>query len=167
MLTPRKLPEEVCNLLNSRLYDEYDAHYTYRAASNWLQNKGFVKAAEYFAKEAQDELEHAQILQKYIVDWNDMPKLMPVENVPSDFRSLIEIIEKAYEKETNLYDLYIETAKEVFEMNELGTYQFLQQFIEIQNNSVIEYSDMFNVLEDVDVTDKYKLLKLEEFLFGE
>ena len=167
MLKPRQLPEEVCNLLKERLYNEYDAHYTYRAVSNWLQNKGFSKASAYFAKEAEDELKHAEILQKYIVDWNDTPTLPTIQNIPTEFKNLVDVIEIAYKKETELYDLYIETAKEIFDMNELGSYQFLQQFIQIQNDSVIEFSDMFNLLEGVNTEDKFQLLKLEEDLFGE
>lgn len=66
-----------------------------------------------------------------------------------------------------LYDLYIESAKDIFDMNELGTFQFLQQFIQIQNDSVIEYSDMLNLLEGVNTDDKFQLLKLEEEIFGE
>lgn len=98
MLKPRKLNEEVCTILKERLYNEYDAHYTYRAASNWMRGKGFVKAAQFFEQEANTELEHAKILQGYIVDWNDLTELPVIKDTPKDFPNFISIIEAGYKK---------------------------------------------------------------------
>ena len=70
VLKPKTLPENIISALNDRLGDEYTAHYFYRGAANWCQGVAYTKAAAFFAKEAAAELEHAEKIQKYIVDWN-------------------------------------------------------------------------------------------------
>ena len=65
MKTPESLPENIVALLLPRLSDEFTAYYTYRAASNWCKNVGFMVAAEYFAKESADELSHAKRIEDF------------------------------------------------------------------------------------------------------
>ena len=48
MIKPNKLPKEVVNALTPRICDEHKAFYFYKAASNWCNEKGYLKAAKYF-----------------------------------------------------------------------------------------------------------------------
>lgn len=163
-MKPHSLDKGVVDLLAPRHLDEMDAFYFYRAASNWCQGVGYFKAAEFFAAESQDELEHAGKIEKYLVDWNITVPLPSVPKPQVDFSGLLEILEEAYKIEYDLYEAYEETSKKLFNMD-LCTFDFLQQFRLIQTKSVAEYSDKLNLLEDVDSKDKFKLLLLEEKLF--
>ena len=164
MIKPEKLSSEVVSLLQKRLVDEYNAFYLYRNATNWCQNAGFFKAAKFFKEESDDELLHAKKIEDYIVDWNVNPALPSIPS-PQNFKSLGQIIEEAYKIEYDLYEKYEETSAKVFKLNELCTFDLLQFFRTTQNKSVAEYSDKLNVLEGVDVNDKFKMLLLEETLF--
>ena len=42
-ITPNSLPEEIINMFNERLGDEYAAHYFYRNAANWCKNINYKK----------------------------------------------------------------------------------------------------------------------------
>lgn len=163
-MKPHSLDKGVVDLLAPRHLDEMDAFYFYRAASNWCQGVGYFKAAEFFAAESQDELEHAGKIEKYLVDWNITVPLPTVPRPQVEFSGLLEILEEAYKIEYDLYEAYEETSKKLFNMD-LCTFDFLQQFRLIQTKSVAEYSDKLNLLEDVDGKDKFKLLLLEEKLF--
>jgi ferritin len=163
-MKPHSLDKGVVDLLAPRHLDEMDAFYFYRAASNWCQGVGYFKAAEFFAAESQDELEHAGKIEKYLVDWNITVPLPSVPKPQVDFSGLLEVLEEAYKIEYDLYEAYEETSKKLFNMD-LCTFDFLQQFRLIQTKSVAEYSDKLNLLEDVDGKDKFKLLLLEEKLF--
>lgn len=163
-MKPYSLDKGVVDLLAPRHLDEMDAFYFYRAASNWCQGVGYFKAAEFFATESQDELEHAGKIEKYLVDWNITVPLPSVPKPQVEFSGLLEILEEAYKIEYDLYEAYEETSKKLFNMD-LCTFDFLQQFRLIQTKSVAEYSDKLNLLEDVDGKDKFKLLLLEEKLF--
>lgn len=163
-MKPHSLDKGVVDLLAPRHLDEMDAFYFYRAASNWCQGVGYFKAAEFFAAESQDELEHAAKIEKYLVDWNITVPLPTVPRPQVEFSGLLEVLEEAYKIEYDLYEAYEETSKKLFNMD-LCTFDFLQQFRLIQTKSVAEYSDKLNLLEDVDGKDKFKLLLLEEKLF--
>lgn len=163
-MTPNKLDKDVVDLLLPRLKDEYNAFYFYRAASNWCQGVGYFKAAEFFAKESEDELGHAKKIEQYLVDWNVDPELPTVERPQIMFSGLMEVIENAYEIEYALYEDYEGTSKEMFK-KDLCVFDFLQEFRMLQKQSVAEYSDKLNMLEGVDGKSKFNLLLLEEKLF--
>lgn len=163
-MTPNKLDKDVVGLLLPRLKDEYNAFYFYRAASNWCQGVGYFKAAEFFAKESEDELGHAKKIEQYLVDWNVDPELPTVERPQIMFSGLMEVIENAYEIEYALYEDYEGTSMEMFK-KDLCVFDFLQEFRMLQKQSVAEYSDKLNMLEGVDGKSKFNLLLLEEKLF--
>lgn len=166
-MKPNSINQATIDALLVRLKDEFTAYYFYRSASNWCKNVGFVKAAEYFAAESEDELIHAKKIENFLVDWNVDVKLPYIETPQSSFLNLVDVIEKAYQLEYNLYLGYDFTSEEVMERKEHTTYGFLQFFRDIQLKSVAEYSDMLNLLDGVDIRDKAKLLLLDEHLFGE
>ena len=87
---PNTLSPEIVKILIERIKDEYTAHYFYRNASNWCKDKAYNKAAAFFAAEASSELEHAEKIQNYLVNWNVMPIIPPVKMIPS-FTNLIDI----------------------------------------------------------------------------
>lgn len=167
MKKPNKLSTEVVDLLIPRLKDEFDAFYFYRAASNWCKNEGFFKAGEYFAKESDDELVHAKRIENFLVDWNVTPELDKIGAPEIEFSDLGEIISKAYQIEFDLYTEYEDTSVKIFETKDICVFDFLQFFRDVQTKSVAEYSDMLNVLSGIDTEDKFKMLLLEENLFGE
>jgi ferritin len=162
-MTPVKLPSEIANLLNDRLGDEYAAHYYYRQVANYCDNVGFMKAAEYFKGEAEDELKHAEGLQKYLTDWNVQPALSPVEP-PQKVIGLVDAIEKAYKMEYDLYEAYEDISAEIFK-KDLCTFDFLQQYRTIQRMAVAEYSTFLNQLETIDQEDKNWVYEFEKRAF--
>jgi len=162
-MTPKILESKVTKLLFPRLQDEYDAFYHYRAVSNYCKGVGFEKAAEYFANESADELSHAKKIETYLVDWNVTPELPEIPNPKVSFKSLLDCIEQSYKIEYALYEAYEETAKTMFQVD-LCTFALMQELLAIQLKSVVEYSDMLNLLEGVEPT-KFNLLLLEDKLF--
>jgi ferritin len=164
VLKPKTLPADIVSALNDRIADEYTAHYFYRYATNWCQGVNYPNAAAFFAKEAAAELEHAEKLQKYLVDWNVNPTLPPVK-FSGKFDSLIDIVNKAYAIEFDLGEKYNETSADIFTMH-LPTFDFLQNFRELQTESIAEYSDLLNAAQLIDVSNKLDLLHYEERYFN-
>jgi ferritin len=54
---------------------------------------------------------------------------------------------------------------DIFKTGDLCVFDFLQFYRKTQTESVAQYSDMLNILDGVDVSDKFKMLLLEETLF--
>lgn len=163
-MTPVKLTSDIATLLNQRINDEYTAHYFYRQVANYCENVGFLKAAEYFKSEAADELTHAEGVQKYLTDWNVQPALMAVDS-PEKVSDLVDAIEKAYKMEYALYEAYEEISMDIFNKKDLCTFDFLQQYRNIQRLAVAEYSTFLNQLETIDKKDKNWVYEFEKRAF--
>lgn len=164
VLKPKTLPAEIVSKLNNRIADEYTAHYFYRGATNWCQGVNYPNAAAFFAKEAAAELEHAEKLQKYLVDWNCNP-ILPAVKFSGEFDSLIDVVNKAYAIEFDLGEKYNTDSADIFSTH-LPTFDFLQTFREIQTESIAEYSDLLNAAQLIDVSNKLDLLHYEERYFN-
>lgn len=165
MIKPEKISNDIVQLLQKRLQDEYNAFYLYRSATNWCQNVGFFTAAKFFKAESDDELAHAKKLEDYIVDWNVTPVLPTIPAPITSFKNLGEVISKAYGIEYDLYEKYEDTSSKIFKLNDICTFDFLKFFRETQTKSVAEYSDKLNVLDGVNVDSKFEMLMVEETLF--
>jgi len=161
--TPKTLADASVKILTDRLGDEYTAHYFYRNATNWCAGIGYLKAAAFFAQEAENELDHAKGLQKYLVDWNVMP-LLPSIKPNVTFSDLIDIINKAYVLEYALFESYNRDSKQLFD-TDLTTFDFLTTYRTGQTESVIEYSDLLNAAELVNTDNKFEILYFEQTYF--
>jgi ferritin len=160
LTSPVILAGDSVKLLTERLGDEYAAHYFYNSAANWCAGAGYLKAAAFFTAEAAAELEHAQKLQKYMVDWNILP-VIPKVDTHHDFGTLPGIIDGAYKIEYALFQKYVQNSHALF-MSDLATFDFLQEFRQIQTESVAEYSDLLNALQLIDIDKRLDLLHFEE-----
>ena len=161
--TPKLLLDSSVRLLTDRLRDEYVAHYFYRSATNWCKGIGYNKAAAFFAEEAESELEHAKKLQTFLVDWNIEPSLPSIKpNI--QFTDLIDIVNKAYVMEYALFDSYCKDSHTVFQ-TDINTFDFLTEFRKVQNDAVIEYSDLLNAAMLVNVENKFEILYFEQTYF--
>ena len=162
-MTPNTLPDKIVSFLNSRIADEYAAYYLYNSATNWCKNKNYKKAAAFFEQEASAELDHARGLQNYMVQWNVTPSVRQVET-NHKFDSLVDIINKSYEIEYNLWKAYNDISKSVLVIDP-STFDFLEKYREIQNESVAEFSDLLNALELIDSSDAFQILYFEQTYF--
>ena len=153
---PSTLDKKVVSKLLERLKDEYDAMYFYTAVANWCQGKGYEAAAGFFKKEAESEHEHARKVEKYLTDWNVFFELPSIEQPDKEYKSLVDVIEQAYDIEYALYEAYEETSKEMFSID-LCVFDFLTPLRLGQNESVIEYSDMLNELETIGADSSFAI----------
>lgn len=163
LVSPRTLPEGVEDLLNTRIGDEYTAYYFYRNAANWCKNANYKKAAAFFESEASGELEHSKGIQDYLTQWNLIPRI-PEAPTFLEFKSLVDIINKAYTLEYGLLEKYSGDQKMLSQIHP-ATFNFIQKYVDIQNGEVEEYSDLLNALCLVDISNKLDILIFEEKYF--
>ena len=158
-----KLSDKVVSILTDRIKDEYYAHHLYRAAANWCHDMNYKKAAAFFDEDSGTELVHAGILQKYMTDFNIIPQI-PKDETKHSFSNLVDIIHKAYSFELELMNSYTKDSHTVFQ-EDLITFDFLQQFRDIQKDSVVEFNDLINASNLVDKNDKFQVLYFEQTYF--
>lgn len=159
-----QLPKEIITRLEERINDEYTAHYFYRNAANYCENVGYLAAASFFAKESESELKHAKKVQKFLLDWNTQPTLKPV-SAPENFSSLLDIIEKSYILEYDLFESYNDDAVFFLTQKNISSFNLATSFVEHQKESVAEYATLKDKLELIDTKDKSWLyqFQLKEF----
>lgn len=160
---PKVLPADIVAAFEKRIADEYIAHYTYRNAANWCKNANYKKAAAFFEAEAASELDHAKGLQDYLTQWNILPQI-PAVNVPNEFDSIVSIIDEGYDIEYKLLMNYAAMQHALCDSHP-PTFNFIQKYVDIQNDSVAEYSDLLNALQLINVNNKLDLLIFEERYF--
>lgn len=165
MIKLKTLPEKVSQIFQDSLLDEYTASMIYRQGSQWFQNNGFEKAAKFLNAEADAEIGHANGIEQYLTNWNVVYTL-PAIPAPENKATFQEWIDLFYKIEANLYDKYEGRAKQIFELGDMSAFGFIQKYVQIQYESVTEYSDMQNKLLGI-TGGKFELLMLEETLFGE
>jgi len=161
--TPKSLPDDIVAVFEKRLADEYTAHYTYRNAANWCRNANYKKATAYFEAEAASELEHAKGLQDYLTQWNILPQI-PAVVVPNEFDSLVGIIDEAYDIEYKLLQSYSALQHALCDTHP-ATFNFIQKYVDIQNEAVGEYSDLLNALMLININNKLDILFFETKYF--
>lgn len=164
IVNPSMLPEEIFAAFNERIGDEYAAHYFYRNAANWCRNANYKKATAFFEAEANSELDHAKGLQDYLTQWNMIPAI-PAAATSHSFNGLAEIIGKAYQMEYALLLKYSQNQQE-FLGTHPATFNFVQGYVNTQNDAVGEYSDLLNALQLVNAENKLDLLIFEDKYFG-
>lgn len=162
-MKPAKISDEVLQMFNSRIGDEYSAHFLYNAAANWCKNANYKKASAFFDGEAKAELEHAKKLQDFVTQWNCLPTI-PQPETGKTFESLIDIINQAYKIEFDLYKAYESDSRKIMG-KDLAIFDFLEEFRQIQTESVAEFSDLLNALELIDCNDKFQILYFEQTYF--
>lgn len=158
-----EVAEKIVKILNERIGDEYKAYYFYRNAANWCKGANYNKAGEFFEKEASAELEHSKGLQDYLTQWNVFPQI-PQAPTNASFSGLVDVINKAYEMEYGLLEKYSSDQKEFFGEHP-ATFNFIQKYVDIQNDEVSEYSDLLNALELIDTKNKLDILFFEKKYF--
>jgi ferritin len=162
-LNPKELNPASVKIINDRLVDEYTAHFFYRIASNWCKGVGYNNAAAFFEKEAANELGHAEKLQQYLVDWNINPT-MPAVKPNINFTGLIDIVNKSYALEYDLFTKYNADSVEIMQ-KDITTFDFLEEFRKGQFESITEFSDLLNAAQLIDPTNLLDILHFEEIYF--
>jgi len=164
MITLMRLPAKVVNTLISRLSDEQAAFYFYIQASAWCRLNGYECTSKYFTVESHGEEYHFKQIVKFLTDWNEKVDFPDIKGAIKTFKDLPDIIAQQYEMECALLKQYEKDAADIFPISQTG-YQFLQDYVRMQNSSVVEVGEVVNKLENYLKTDP-GLMLFDRDVFG-
>lgn len=154
-------PNEVA-IIMPRIKDEIAARYTYEAAVAFCNSNGYEKASKYFANESTQENEHYKKWIQFLSDWNVKIEF-PIIDTPPVFDSFIEILEFAYMMEYALLESYESDAVKMFPLCQ-AAYKLIQEYVQIQNDAVIEYNNLLTKAYNyMDIDPKLVLFESENF----
>ncbi len=89
------IPAKVLTELNRQLNHELTAAHAYLAMSVWCEAQNFKGFAGFFAKQSNEEREHAEKIMKHVHDRGVLPPIGALAAPKQDFGTLLEIVEQA------------------------------------------------------------------------
>ncbi len=142
------LKEKMLNALNEQINAEQYSALLYLAMSAWFEDKGLSGFANWMYIQYQEELTHANKIFSYIVDRSEKPDLKAIEQMPTEWDGVIEVIEATLQHEQHVTALIHNLVDIAVEEKDHATQSFLQWFVDEQ------------VEEEANVTEILDSLKL-------
>ncbi|MGA2280515.1 MAG: ferritin [Verrucomicrobiota bacterium] len=90
-----KIPSKTLTELNRQINCELTAAHAYLALSVWCASRSLKGFAGFFAKQSSEEREHAEKLMDHVQDRGVAPELTAIAAPKQNFKSLLEVVEKA------------------------------------------------------------------------
>ncbi len=98
-MTRTLMPAAVIQELNRQLNFEWAAAHAYEALSLWCAGRNLKGFAAFFARQADEEREHARKFMSHLVDRGSVPELAGVPVPAHSFSSLLQVAEQAQKME--------------------------------------------------------------------
>ncbi|KAF0094521.1 MAG: ferritin [Puniceicoccaceae bacterium 5H] len=86
---------EVKTALNEQYLHELGAAHAYRALACWCAFNSYNGFAEFFNKQSEEELEHAEMFSDYLLDRGEMPEVGALPAPRTEFQNLTAVAEQA------------------------------------------------------------------------
>ena len=89
------IPAKVLTELNRQINQELGAAHSYRALSLWCADQNFKGFAQFFHKQAAEELEHSEKLANHVQDRRGRTELGAIAAPKQNYRTLLEAAQQA------------------------------------------------------------------------
>ena len=143
------LSENMEKALNQQIADEAYASQIYLAMASWCEKSGLSGAAKFFYDHTGEEREHMLKIIHYLNGEGGNSVVPTVKQPPSEYDSLKQLIETAYEHEKSVTASVHKLAEDSLQQKDHRTFNFLQWYVEEQ----LEEERLFRT-----ILDKFELL---------
>lgn len=89
------IPAKVLTELNRQFNQELGAAHSYRALALWCEHENLKGFGRYFAKQAAEELGHAERITRHLMDRGVLPQSAAIAEPKGHFKSLLEVAHHA------------------------------------------------------------------------
>lgn len=133
------LSKKIESILNKQLGIESFASHKYLAMASWCDTQGFEGAANFLYEHSDEERMHMMKFFRYINDKGGCAIVPEVAKPRTEFNSINEVFEYAYEGECQVSQAVNEIAAVAMEERDHTTYNFIQWFVTEQLEEEILY----------------------------
>lgn len=141
-----KMPDGLARAVNDQITMELASSIAYLQMAAYFDGLNLTGMSSWMKAQAEEEKEHAHLFLDFVLDRGNPVEIGAIEAPKSDFASVQQAFETALAQERavtkSIHDIYRLAA----ETGDLGSYPFLQTFIEEQNE---EESMVETILERV------------------
>ncbi len=138
------LDPKIVKILNKQIAMEAEASYKYLALAAWCDIKGFSGAAKFLYEHSDEERVHMMKLLNYVIDRGGEVEVPAVEKPKSDFKTIKEIFEYAYQGEMNVTKGINEIVTLSFNLSDHTTHNFIQWYV----NEQLEEENLYRQILD-------------------
>ena len=149
--------------VNAQINAELWSAYLYLAMSLDAESKGYKGFANWFYIQFQEEQAHARIFMNYLNSRDAKVELLPIEEVPSAWDSVLEMYKHTLNHEKKVTSLINNLAAIAREDNDFASINRLTWFIDEQVEEEESARDMIFATEAVE-SDKFGMYQLDKEL---
>ena len=140
------LKERVLKVLNEQINAEQYSALLYLSMSAWFEDKGLPGFANWMYVQYQEELTHANKIFKYVNERGSRVELKGIDQMPTEFESVISIAEMTLEHEQHVSALINDLVDIAIEERDHATQSFLQWFVDEQVEEEANASEILDNL---------------------
>jgi len=126
------LDEESTKYLNYRIQQEELSSRIYLSMSMWLNNEGYMGAAQLWRKYSNEELAHADWAREYLLAMGVTPDTPMLASQPLTYDGLPDIIKKSFQHEIEITKQIKEAASHAMKKGDHMLYQLFLQYLKEQ-----------------------------------
>lgn len=118
--------------INAQINAEMWSAYLYLSMASYCHANGYSGSGKWFEVQFQEEQDHAKIFFNYIVSRNGRVELKPIEEVPTNWESLLDVYNQTLIHEQKVTSLINELYSIAIEEKDFATQSMLKWFIDEQ-----------------------------------
>ena len=149
--------------INAQINAEMWSAYLYLAMSLDAEAKGYKGVANWFYVQFQEEQDHARIFMNYLNSRDAKVELKPIDPVPSEWNTVLDMFKQTLEHEKKVTDLINNLAAIANGDRDYASVNRLNWFIDEQVEEEESARDMINAFEAVQ-GNKYGMYMLDKEL---
>ena len=140
-----KLSDGLQKGLNEQIRLEYNSAYIYKGMAMYFADLGLEGFRKFFDDHVKEEIKHANDFINYIVEVDGKVELGALTEVETDFNSILDVFEKAYEHELLISKSIQDLNAQAIEEKNYAAENFLRTYIDEQ----VEEEDLFLGLKEM------------------
>ena len=127
-----KINPKVQDVLNKQINAEFWSAYLYLSMSIWFEGKGLKGFANWMRVQYQEETTHALKFLDFVSERQGTVKLEPIQQVPTEWSSILKVMETVYEHELLVTELIYNCQETAENEKDRATANMLQWFVNEQ-----------------------------------
>lgn len=136
------LDKNLANLLNEQINHELYSAYLYSTFCDFFESRGLKGFSNWYKIQTKEELDHASIFRQYLLDNDEVPHMLAIEEPNKTFDKVIEPLEAGYEHECYITGTINKLYAEAHKLHDFRTMQFLDWFIKEQQEEEVNATDL-------------------------
>ncbi|MCD8201614.1 MAG: ferritin [Clostridia bacterium] len=136
------LQKKVLDLIQDQINKELYSAYLYVDFANFYEDQGLPGFAHWYENQADEEVEHAMKLRRYLIDSGESVKLEAIAKPDKVFKTIEDPTKAGYEHECYVSSLIHNIYGTALECKDYRTMNFLEWFISEQAEEEKNASDL-------------------------